>query len=396
MKFLKIFLLFINFILLIPFNLFKLCFLLRDKKKIFLQNEGGFGHTITSPLILEHYFENDWVLLFGYYYKRHNKNIKKLFTNLIFLNTAIFPVSSFLMNEKSFKVYYFFIKYILKKKVLFIEEYCHKLPNNLENKTSKSINTCWVRSNLFWLMGKKKFKFLNNINISKENTFEKLLAEKKKILNFSVRYKDFLLNTGESGRDSRNLDFYKNVLLRATENKWFVMLSGDIKKPPNWVIENENICYYGKTKLDINYFNFLSGIRSTLCVGPHSGALYYNIARKTNCLVLEHSFLGDVMPNSIISYRNLENSINRKFKKMFLTYDFLKTDLYKDFGNNSRPLTQKESDEIINEFLDNYQNKSFGIDVRDIGINEGLFLDSNAKLSPAWVKQNFDIISKIS
>ena len=394
--FIKLILLIINNVILIPFNLFKIFFFLKKKKNIFLQNEGGFGHSITSPLVLNNYFGENWSLLFSYYYKRHNKNVDKIFSNLIFLNVAIFPVNSYLSNKIAFKVYYFFIKYILKKKVNYIQDFYNQLPVSKENMQNKTIKDCMVRSKLYWQMGEKKFKFIKNINFSKNSNFEKLLDEKKKILNFSLRYKDCKSNIGEIGRDSKKLDFYKNALLRAVDNNWFIMLSGDVKKVPSWVIDNDNIYYYGKTKLDLNYFNFLSGIKSTACIGPHSGSLLYNVARKTSCLVLEHSFLGDVMPNSIVSYKNLENRILEKFKSIFLNYEFLKTDSYKKFNNYFRSLTQKESDEIINEFLDNHQNNDFGIDVRDIGINQGLFLSSNSKLSPAWVKQNFDIISKIS
>ena len=54
-------------------------------KIVFLQPEGGFGHTILTPEVLNKLVKNnEWILVFGYDSRRHNYLIKDLYKNNFF------------------------------------------------------------------------------------------------------------------------------------------------------------------------------------------------------------------------------------------------------------------------------------------------------------------------
>ena len=64
----------------------KILFLIffNKNKLFFLQEEGGFGHTITSPVYLDSILKDKWILIFCYSSTRHNKAINHVFNNKIF------------------------------------------------------------------------------------------------------------------------------------------------------------------------------------------------------------------------------------------------------------------------------------------------------------------------
>ena len=67
-------------------HLFFLIYKLNFKNKIvFFQPEGGFGHTISTPEVLNKLFRKDeWILIFGYNPSRHNYLIKDLYKKNFF------------------------------------------------------------------------------------------------------------------------------------------------------------------------------------------------------------------------------------------------------------------------------------------------------------------------
>jgi hypothetical protein len=385
----------IGLIFYLPTNLIKIYFLQKLKDNIFLQDEGGFGHTITSPLLLKYYYGNNWTLFFQFSKKRHNIYIKDVFNNLVFLNFSFFNFQSYYMNKFNFRLLYLILKIFSKKKLLFINDFMDSLPMSSINKNNNSLKTCNIRSKLFWLIAQKKFNLINNLSIQIYNqNIDKIFKSKKKKLLFALRYKDYKENDPIK-RDSRPINFYKNSLEHAVKKGWQIFLTGDCSKYPAWVKKNSNIFNFSKLEkynINLDYYNFLSGMFSNACIGPHSGALWYNVARKTKCLVLEHSFLGDVMPNSIITYRNLINNDFSLIKKYFNNYDFLTTKKYKEFYKNSSKLSKYDINEIIIDFINNYNNFNYGIEIKKLNIKDGLFVDSKAKFSPIWFKKNIKLI----
>ena len=387
LSFIKLILNLINLPFFLIINFYVILNNFKKKKNIILHVEGGFGHTITTPLLLNYYYGNNYLLLFRYSKKRHNKYIKKIFPNLVFITTSIFNFESFTSNRIFFCCLYFILKKFTKKNVLLMDEFYQQVPTSKLNNTLK---TCNVRSRLFWLMKKKKFKFIKNSDLKISETYLKdIFQSKKKNLLFVIRNKDFKLHKDEVPRDTRDMNFYKNTLEFAVKSGWRVFLTGNIETCPKWIEKNQEIFWSGKLEIEDDYYMFLAGMFNDACIGPHSGALWYNLSRKSPCLVFEHTFLGDTMPNSISSYRNIASKNYKMIKKYFNQYDFETLDIYKKFYKNSYKLSKKQSDEIIRDFLKNCNKPSYGYDVRNFGITKSLFNDCNSKLSPVWAKYNF-------
>jgi hypothetical protein len=133
-KILKIFLLLINLFFsffFIPFFLLKF---FKEKKTFYLIHEGGFGHTITAPELLNYYFKNDWILIFAFSRRRHNKLIEKIYENkLFFFNVELINVSNEKINKLLFSYIYVILKYFFKKKVyLYVDKIKTLTINNVD------------------------------------------------------------------------------------------------------------------------------------------------------------------------------------------------------------------------------------------------------------------------
>ena len=86
-------------------------------KKVFLQPEGGFAHTVLTPEVLKRlYPKNEWLIVFGHDPKRHNKLIKDLYLN----NFYWLDLSLNINKLSHIKDYY-------KNKVFLILEYYLKI-----------------------------------------------------------------------------------------------------------------------------------------------------------------------------------------------------------------------------------------------------------------------------
>jgi hypothetical protein len=79
---------------------------------VFLQPEGGFGWTILTPEILIRLYKNDkYLFIFGFHPKRHNYEIKNLYTNFLWLELThryFFPNP--VIEKFKYLVFFFFKK----------------------------------------------------------------------------------------------------------------------------------------------------------------------------------------------------------------------------------------------------------------------------------------------
>jgi hypothetical protein len=120
-KILKTLALLINLFLLLLYVPFFLLKFLREKRVIYLQHEGGFGHTITSPEILNYYYKDNWIIIFAFSKRRHNRLIEEIYNNkLFFLNIEIIPVSCERINKFLFNIIYIIFKYLFRKEIFFL------------------------------------------------------------------------------------------------------------------------------------------------------------------------------------------------------------------------------------------------------------------------------------
>jgi hypothetical protein len=212
-KLLKIFLLFINFFFLffyIPFFLLKF---FKEEKTFYLQHEGGFGHTITSPELLNYHFNNDWILIFAFSKRRHNKLIEKMYNGkLFFFNVELIKVFSVKINKILFNYIYIILKYLFKKKVFFFLENMKIRPSNAI-KSNYVINSGDITRSRYYPIANKTnnqtFSVPHYLRSKFQNVLEKNYGYFKSKILFILRYKDFKESKIRL-RDSQSLEFYKD------------------------------------------------------------------------------------------------------------------------------------------------------------------------------------------
>ena len=119
--------------------LFFLIYKLNFKNKIvFLQPEGGFGHTISTPEVLNKLFRKDeWILIFGYNPSRHNYLIKDLYKNNFFWLQLTYSYNFPKIIFEPFKKFIFFLLslYLNYKKIKY-----HYYPDYLKKFKDYEIN----------------------------------------------------------------------------------------------------------------------------------------------------------------------------------------------------------------------------------------------------------------
>jgi hypothetical protein len=387
---LKIFLLFINFIFLffyIPLFLLKF---FKEEKTFYLQHEGGFGHTITSPELLNYYFNNDWILIFAFSKRRHNKLIEKMYNGkLFFFNVELIKVFSVKINKILFNYIYIILKYLFKKKVFFFREYMKiRLSNAI--KSNYVINSYDIVRGRYYNIANKTnnqtFSVPHYLGSKFNNVLEKNYGDFKSKILFILRYKDFKESKIRL-RDSRSLEFYKDIILKLVSSNFQIIFQGDLIEYPDWIKNlGKSVIFKNKTGLSKDEYGIFAGMYSDIAIGPHSGGLMYSVSQKKKILILEHLFLGDALPNSIVSYPNVFFKSRLEFKDLMLDNSFSNINEYIKRYPLHKKLTKKEIEMISLDFIKNLDNKDYGIRPEQFGIKTGILIDCNAKFSPIWLK----------
>ena len=110
-----------NFFTLFNDLLKSLIFFRKIDKKIFIQLEGGFGHTLSEPHYLNLTEKDNWVLIFAYNEKFHSKEINKIFNkNIFFINKTPLLYAKKNIVEK---IFIFTFKNFIKKKLINLNEF---------------------------------------------------------------------------------------------------------------------------------------------------------------------------------------------------------------------------------------------------------------------------------
>jgi hypothetical protein len=354
--------------------------------KIFILKDGGFGHSISSPSLLEYYLGDKYLLIFPYKKNRHNKLIADIFNKKVFfLKTEILPIKSLKFNYYLIIIVFFILKKIFQKDVQFYEDYLSSCPVNPVNQNYNIYHSSLTRSRYFWIPSKKNF-IKKILPLSYEEKFIKIYQKnsinkfRSKIL-FNLRN----LTTLKATRNLQNLDIYKNVIMTLADKNFQIVLKGDNLHYPKWISDIEaNLIYKEKTNLTDDEYGIFCGMTTDIAIGANSGGMLYSVIKKNRFLIIDNSFLGDALPNSIVSYWKLLNcnSIS-EFKEAMLDGYYYR-DLPCPF--QLQMLTPDESSEVILDFVSNYYNKDYGIDPASFGINKGVLADTKAKFSPVWVK----------
>ena len=360
-------------------------------KKVFLQPEGGFAHTVLTPEVLKRlYPKNEWLIVFGHDPKRHNKFIKDLYLN----NFYWLDLSLNINKLSHIKDYY-------KNKVFLILEYYLKIKKidyayyvdfiqKYENFDKKKINQKFNKENLL-MHEYNAYKIFSNCEIkSKDDLINENI--KKLNLNFNQRkkcgfgYKKKNIHFYTNQRSTDDINNYKKSFFSLVENGYDIYLYGDeINNLPIWFGEIEkNIFHQKKLKISKNKFNFWSGLICDCFIGPSSGASSWKyIFHNKPQLIIDSYPIGWGFYNSVISFKIV---IKHNFIK---SVDELLDDqiyLLRKPPFQTRNTNEDEKNLIINNFIKSISNKTDEIlDPKDLNLSKDHpLLWSNSLISKSW------------
>jgi hypothetical protein len=370
------------------------------KKSFFLQEEGGFGHTITSPIYLDSILKNEWILIFCYTARRHNKAINYAFDNkILFLDCSPFYL------EIDLKYRLLICNIIKKLSTLFfnikIESIMEKLFNysyisEKDNEYSKRFE-----SRIWPHILKNKNNYILNDNLKKKfNSFSKNSNKKYKgkicffVRNRMPQFKNINLNDllyvddiSSILRESRNIEDYKFTITELIKENWQVYISGDFIEEPKWFNDfNNDLIFSSKIDLPKKLYNFLVGFYSDVIIGPASGGSLYNLFNFKKSLLLETSEVGCGYPYSMVSYPNILFNSKKEFIEIMVNKAF---DWDKNFyldRERIRPLNFKQITEICIEFVNNCHLDDYGVNPYDLGIKEGPLIVTRSRFSKKWLE----------
>ena len=367
-------------------------------KIVFLQPEGGFGHTILTPEVLNKLVKNnEWILVFGYDSRRHNYLIKDLYKNNFFwlelTYSTDFPKTIF----EPFREFIFFLLYLYLKykrgECYYYFNYLHKLKDyNHSNYNKEGMN----------FYERISYKIINeNVeNLGSINTrFKELSFHVKKIKKCSLGYKKSIYGDINSiNRSSDELENYKKSLFAIVDLGWDVYIYGDLPADlPKWFDDLRKNIYFSDNRKNLNKFNLYAGINSECYIGPMSGASSwkYMFPKKPSLIIDAHPF-GWSYFKSVIAYK-----IIRSVKKNKTIKNLLKRERIYWYDNDPyecRYTNQDEKELIIINFLKNLDTIN-----REIITSENLGLPkdhpiswSYSSISKTWYKIQEATLRKIS
>jgi len=372
-------------------------------KIIYCQFEGGFGHTLTTPLYLMSRYNENWLLLFAYNKKRHNIFINKMFPgNIFFVETAILGFNLDLFSRKLFFKSVIFFSKLFYKKIIY--NYIEKIYIDHYFNHNKLTNEYYKRyeSRIWPEIIKNRYKFnFSHLDIDKKNFLNFFYVKNlKKRVCFFLRYKGKResfsretlmkfpkLDIGNILRDSRPIEDYKFIIQNLVEKGFQVFITGDDFDKPDWIKKFGNeVIYYDKfKKLNKNFYNFFCGFSSDIIIGQVSGGSLYSLLNKKN-LILETYEVGSGINQSIVSYPYLKIKNLVEFKKIIFDEHFKWNP---DLLLNSSKISQLSCEQLNSIYLDyinNYFNEEYGIEPKKVGIDKGWLIDSNSKFSPKWLE----------
>jgi len=357
-------------------------------KIVFLQPEGGFGHTILTPEVLNKLVKNnEWILVFGYDSRRHNYLIKDLYKNNFFWLELTYSSDFPKMVFEPFKEFIFFLLYFYLKckrvKCYYYFEYLLKLEDYGHSKYNKEGTALYER-----ISYKIIYENVENLD-SIDTRIKELNFHIKKIKKCSLGYKKSIYGDINSiNRSSDELENYKKSLFSIVDLGWDVYIYGDLPTDlPKWFDDLRKNIYFSDNRKNLNKFNLHAGINSECYIGPMSGASSwkYMFPKKPSLIIDAHPF-GWSYFNSVIAYKIINGVKNNETIK-----DLLKRERIYWYDNDPydyRYTDQDEKESIIINFLKNLDSTNTEIITSE---NLGLPKDhpiswSYSSISKTWYK----------
>ena len=365
----------------------KLAILLFKKRKykIFLQTEGGFGHTISEPHYLNITEKENWLLIIAFDKKFHNKLIKNIFKKkIIFIKkTSIFWKHKSKIEKLIISIFRILYSIKIRQVQLYIMNKDYQIKSNDYHK-------CFESREFLEFYKKKNHSlykdFLDN------NNYKKILSKFKNcngFVNFQIRSKAQITKTNDhfsKFRDSENIDFYKPAIEAIINDGWIIIFGGEEFEIPNWLYNHDNrIIFKKKTKLDKDTYGIFAGIFSDIYIGPPSGGAMFNLINPKkkqlllNCIPFGFGLINSVSAYPIISFKD-KNDFKNLFERNIS--DRFNLNFYKD--RSVRKLNSEEIKDIVLDFLKNI-NRNYGLSYKDLEIDNGIMEDTDFKVSEKWL-----------
>ena len=368
-------------------DILKLTIILFKKKKykVFLQTEGGFGHTISEPHYLNITEKENWLLIIAFDKNFHNKLVKNIFNKkIIFINkTSIF----WRYKNEIEKLIVSIFRILYSIEIRLVQSYIME-----KNYTIKSNNyhTCFESREFLEFYKNKNHSLYKNF--LDNNDYSKILSKFKNfkgLVNFQIRLKAKLTGTSDNFsrfRDSEDIDFYKPVVDAIIDKGWVIVFGGDEFDIPDWLYNHdERIIFKKKTKLSKDSYGFFAGIVSDIYIGPPSGGAMFNLINpKKKQLLINCIPFGFGLINSVSAYPIVSFDDKNDFKKVFErnVVDRFNFNFYED--RLVRKLNSNEVKDIVLDFLNNI-NRNYGLSHKDLDIKNGIMEDTNFKVSEKWL-----------
>lgn len=375
---------------------------LKNKKKInfFVQTEGGFGPSITRTHLINYMYENDWIVFFGTKGKRHNKKISKIFNNRLkffFCGDLNQPTNQINFEKNLQKFLFFFFKIKITPVSTLISKLEFKV---LGSKTSDLSNKKTEKEMLF--ESGYYFKNLKPKNLYKKNyyqvNFNKFFFNKENLFQGKVNF--FLRGKGkkyqnnrfiDNIRDSRSIDDYKKTIEYLVENKWQVYLTGEITEIPKWINKMGNaVVYNSKTKINLDEYNLFVLSNAQVFIGGSSGPPLFNLINNhCKTLILETKHLGISYLNSVVSYPKINFQNLSQLEEILMKCPYDNEYIEKIYKSGLIEILEpNQLMSITQEFIENINNKKYGVKSKDLGFYNTQLFQLDAKISNYWLNIN--------
>lgn len=368
-------------------DLIKVTVLLLNKKKykVFIQLEGGFGHTVSEPHYLNITEKKKWILILALEKKFHNHKVKDIFyPNIILINKT----SIYWAKQKQIEnVFIFIIKKIHSINILPIWSYI--MSKKYETKKNNYHKCLESREFREFYKFRNHNLYQNYIDTVESKKIFKNLKYSKGIINFQFRAKGKKTGTFDKYsqfRDSEDINYYKPSIEALIANGWAIIFGGEEFEIPNWFNKIEDkLIYRSKLNLDRYDYGMLAGLKTDIYIGPSSGGGLFNLINSKkkqlflNCLPFGFGYIGSVMSYPIMSFKN-KNDFKKVFEKNIV--DRSSFNFYED--RLVRKLNSNEVKDIILDFLNNI-NRNYGLSHKDLDIKNGIMEDTNFKVSEKWL-----------
>ncbi len=377
------------------FSCLKIFFKIRKKKvDIYFSPEGGFGPTISKYVILRcKYKKNDnFVLVFGYNPKRHNKLISRLFDqNFEWLNLTYKFIPFMIVSERNKYLIFKILKYLLinfskVESIEFINDYfCKEWDINSFPQEKKNKYGTYRKIHEYIHQNEEHIIFNKNICESLKNKINFQLFEKK--CTIFLRNKGFNSNdTSARLRDTDIFENYRIAIEKNIEKGWQFFLSGDLISKPEWTKNYKSkIIFFSDTGLSRDEYNVFTGLNSDCFISSGSGPVSWKFLQPQKpFLVIDGYPFSFGWYKSTIAYKVIND--NYKFKTF--------GEIFSEKGLEIEPpiissfLNPIEKNLVISEFLDNFNlGKVAGLNWQELNLKEDCLLNAGyAKASKEWYK----------